>query len=34
MSEAYRQTGCSVSKISLVCSGKRNTTGGYKWITQ
>lgn len=34
MSEASRQTGCSVSKISLVCSGKRKTTGGYKWITQ
>lgn len=34
MSEAHRQTGCSVSKISLVCSGKRHTTGGYRWITQ
>lgn len=34
MSEAHRQTGCNVSKISLVCSGERKTTGGYKWITQ
>lgn len=34
MSEAMRQTGCSVSKISLVCSGKRKTTGGYKWVCQ
>lgn len=31
MSEASRQTGCHISKISLVCSGKRFTTGGYKW---
>lgn len=33
-SEASRQTGCQISKISLVCSGKRKTTGGYKWICQ
>ena len=31
MSEAARQTGCQISKISLVCSGKRFTTGGFKW---
>ena len=34
MSEASRQTGCNISKISLVCSGKRHTTGGYKWSLQ
>ena len=31
MSEASRKTGCHISKISLVCSGKRFTTGGFKW---
>lgn len=31
MSEAARATGCNISKISTVCSGKRFTTGGYKW---
>lgn len=31
MSEASRQTGCHISKISLVCNGKRYTTGGYVW---
>lgn len=35
-SEAARQCGLLESKISLVCNGKRYTTGGYKWqyITQ
>lgn len=31
MIEAAKQTGCNISKISMVCSGKRLTTGGYKW---
>lgn len=31
MVEAAKQTGCNVSKISMVCAGKRITTGGYKW---
>lgn len=31
MSDAAKQTGCSVSKISLVCNGKRHTHGGYIW---
>lgn len=31
IAEASRQTGLSHSKISLVCCGKRNTTGGYHW---
>lgn len=26
-----QELGCSCSKISLCCNGKRNTTGGYKW---
>lgn len=30
-SEAARQCGLRESKISLVCNGKRHTTGGYKW---
>lgn len=30
-SEAARQCGLFESKISLVCNGKRHTTGGYKW---
>jgi len=34
MSEASRQTGCNVSKISAVCRGARHTTGGYKWKLQ
>ena len=29
--DAARQTGCLQSKISLVCNGKRNHTGGYYW---
>lgn len=31
MKEAAKNTGTSPSKISLVCSGKRVTTGGYRW---
>lgn len=31
LSEAARQCGLRESKISLVCNGKRRTTGGYKW---
>lgn len=31
MSEAARQTNSQVSKISLVCNGKRHTHNGYKW---
>lgn len=31
MAEASRQTGTTQSKISLVCCGKRKTTGGYHW---
>ena len=31
MIEAAKQTHCNLSKISMVCSGKRLTTGGYKW---
>lgn len=30
-SEAARQCGLLESKISLVCNGKRKSTGGYKW---
>ena len=29
--EAAEKTGCSDSKISKVCKGKRNHTGGFKW---
>lgn len=29
--EAMEKTGCSDSKISMVCKGKRNHTGGYFW---
>lgn len=32
MSEAERQTGINHRNISMVCSGKRKTAGGYKWI--
>ena len=31
MTEASKSTGCSIGKISLVCSGKRSKTGGYGW---
>lgn len=31
MGEAERQTGISSSKISMVCNGKRNFTGGSRW---
>lgn len=31
LSEAARQCRLRESKISLVCNGKRRTTGGYKW---
>jgi len=31
MSEAGRRSGVGNSKISLVCSGKRKTAGGFKW---
>lgn len=31
LKQAGSETGASASKISLVCSGKRNTTAGYKW---
>lgn len=30
--EAEKETGVSCRKIPLVCNGKRNQTGGYKWI--
>jgi len=29
--EAMEKTGCGDSKISLVCKGKKNHTGGYFW---
>lgn len=29
--EAERKTGVKSAKISLVCSGKRNRTGGFEW---
>ena len=32
MNEAERQTGINHRNISMVCSGRRNTAGGYKWI--
>ena len=31
LSEASRQTGARVSSISLCCSGKNKTAGGYQW---
>lgn len=31
LAEAERQTGVNHRNISLVCSGKRKTAGGYKW---
>lgn len=31
LTEAERQTGINHRNISLVCSGKRQTAGGYKW---
>lgn len=31
MSEAARELGLKVSNISHCCSGRINTTGGYKW---
>lgn len=31
MYEAGKKTGCNHRHISEVCSGKRKTTGGYKW---
>lgn len=29
--DAYNETGIDFRLISLVCKGKRNSTGGYKW---
>lgn len=29
--DAYNATGIDFRLISLVCKGKRNSTGGYKW---
>lgn len=31
MAEASKRTGAHWSKISMVCSGKRKTAGGYMW---
>lgn len=31
INEAERKTGISHTKISLVCQGKRNTSGGFIW---
>ena len=31
ITQASKETGTSISKISAVCKGKRKTTGGYRW---
>lgn len=31
ITEASKETGCSISKISAVAKGRRKTTGGYRW---
>lgn len=34
LTEAAKETGTGISKISLCCSGKRKTTNGYSWEYQ